>query len=80
MMNLAKHHFASLRDTLQHPTMHDFHALVAKYEMQRYSPVGWSFAAEVLVFELLLLAVELWFAPSLPFSSWVDSCLPFSSW
>jgi hypothetical protein len=24
VMNLTKHHFASLRDFLQHPTMHDF--------------------------------------------------------
>jgi hypothetical protein len=29
--------------------MHDFHALAVKYEMQRYPPVGRSFAAEVLV-------------------------------
>jgi hypothetical protein len=25
------------------------HALVVKYEVQNYPPVGWSFAAEVLV-------------------------------
>jgi hypothetical protein len=53
--------------------------VAVKYEVQKYPPVGWSFAAKVFDVELLLLAGGLLFAPSLPFSSWFDSCLPFSS-
>jgi hypothetical protein len=69
VMIFAKHLFVDLREINTHTTMH-----ATKW---KFTFGWWRIGVDLL----LLLAGELWLAPSLPYSSLFSSwCLPFSSW
>jgi hypothetical protein len=75
VMHLAKHHFASLREIHQDPTMHEIMHWQKDIWCARKSAYWLKVWCYGLDAELLLLAGELWLAPSLPFSSWFTSWL-----